>query len=427
MYAGVYRKSNAPGQFSICILIIEMATIRPFRAIHPNPFYADQLVFTKPQAESVAGDTRQSGGVPPLKTLLETGARHRPETPGGQALAYQDINETLKDLLESERLWLDATPCIYVYEVAHTSYKQVGIWAQTDLDEPIKTHERTFDDSVRRIKNYRENTGLEGSPILLTYYPDPVVNVIIAETKQRFPDVCFESISGVHQLWKIEKPGTLEQLISAFAGIDAVYLADGHHRKRSARLLLQEQIKNGQSVFSTISALYMSTAELKVRKYNRVVIPDQPVDKGELFKRLLPHFYVQESFDNKAVQPFEEREIGMCIQGEWYRLRAKPNTFNGCAKNSILDVCILQDYILAPIFHINDPATDLRLKHTGGEKATAEMDAILQAYPNAIGFTLCPMTVTQLCTAADNGIDLPPKSTWIDPKIPYGLLLYKHQ
>ena len=135
-----------------------MATIKPFRAIHPNPFYADQLVFTKPQAESVAGNAEMPEGLPPLKTLLETGARLRPETSEMQSLAYNDINNTLKQLLESERLWLDATPCIYVYEVAHPLYKQVGIWVQTDLEEPIKTHELTFDDSVRRIKNYREHT-----------------------------------------------------------------------------------------------------------------------------------------------------------------------------------------------------------------------------------------------------------------------------
>ena len=93
----------------------------------------------------------------------------------------------------------------------------------------------------------------------------------------------------------------------------------------------------------------------------------------------------------------------------------------------MLDVAILQDYILSPLFHINDPATDRRLKHAGGERAMAEMEDLFKDNPEAIGFTLCPMTVEQLCNAADNAINLPPKSTWIDPKIPYGLLLYKHE
>ncbi|WP_158994085.1 DUF1015 family protein [Mucilaginibacter sp. L196] len=404
-----------------------MATIKPFQAIHPNPFYADQLVFTKPQAESVSGSSTQSEGLPALKILLETGARQRPETLQGQALAYLDINHTLTQLLESERLWLDVIPGIYVYQVAHPFYKQVGIWALTDLDEPIKTHELTFDDSVRRIKNYRENTGLEGSPILLTYSPDRVIDNIIAEIKKGFPDIRYESAAGIHELWKVENPKILEQLISAFAGVEAVYLADGHHRKHSAQLLLQEQSKSKKLLFDTISALYMSTAELKIREYNRVVVPDNPVNISWFFNRLLPHFYIQESLNNKPIQPSEERNMGMYIKGSWYHLKAKPNTYTYCAKRDVLDVSILQEYILSPLFQITDPANDQRLKHTGGEKAMAEMEALFLANPNAIGFTLCPMTVTQLCTAADAGFNLPPKSTWIDPKIPYGLLLYKHQ
>jgi uncharacterized protein (DUF1015 family) len=111
----------------------------------------------------------------------------------------------------------------------------------------------------------------------------------------------------------------------------------------------------------------------------------------------------------------------------WYHLKAKPNTYAYGTSCHILDVSILQDCILSPIFHINDPATDRHLKHAGGEKAMLEMEAIFRKNSNAIGFTLCPMTASQLCAAADAGFNLPPKSTWIDPKIPYGLLLYKHQ
>ena len=396
-----------------------MATISPFRAIHPNPFYADQLVFTKPQAESVAGDSRRQQALPPLKTLLETGARKRPETPQGQALAFREINETLDHLLESERLWLDQTACIYVYEVSHPGYRQSGIWTLTDLDEPIKTHELTFDDSVRRIKNYREQTGLEGSPILLTYAPEPIIDRVIAQIKEDRPEVCFANATGQHRLWKIENRETMEILIRAFAGIKAVYLADGHHRKRSGELLLPR--------FKSISALYMSTAELRISPYNRIVIPGQPVNPEWLFEQLLPHFYLQESFTNKPVQPCQERKFGMYFQGSWYHLIAKPNTYINGACQPVWDVSILQDYIFSRLFQITDPATDQRLKYAGGERALAAMETHLDEYPQAIGFTLCPMTTEQLCKAADMGINLPPKSTWIDPKVPFGLLLHRHQ
>lgn len=166
-----------------------MAHIQPFKAIRPNPFYADQLVFTSPQVESVSGDYTAEGSLAPLKILLEIGARQRPETPEGQASAYQDIKDTLKTLLEKDQLWHEQTPGIYVYEVIYKTYRQTGIWALTSLDDykkgGIRIHELTFADSIRRIKNYRQNTRLEGSPILLAYAPDITINRIIAETRTK--------------------------------------------------------------------------------------------------------------------------------------------------------------------------------------------------------------------------------------------------
>lgn len=403
-----------------------MATIKPFRAIHPNPFYADQLIFVKPQAELVTGHLAEREGAPPLKTLLETGARQRPETPEGQALAYRDINDTFMKLLKNERLWWDANACLYVYEVMHPTYSQVGIWALTDLADPVKTHELTFDDSVRRIKNYREYTGLEGSPILLTYHSNQLIDSLIAINKQGFPDVHYESTDGIHKLWRIDHPERLKQLMAAFAGIETVYLADGHHRKQSAELLLRQQLKNKQTRFGAISALYMSLSELKIREYHRVIIPDRAVSGEQLLSKLQAHFDIQKSFKNKAIEPLEERIIGLYIQGTWYHLKARSDTYTPDCGFPALDVSILQNYILSPLFQVSDPANDLRLKHVGGEGAMNEMESLFRKNACAIGFTLCPMTASQLCNAADAGINLPPKSTWIDPKIPYGLLLYKH-
>jgi uncharacterized protein (DUF1015 family) len=317
-------------------------------------------------------------------------------------------------------------PALYVYEVEHPAYRQTGVWALTELSDVIKTHELTFDDSVRRLKNYRENTGLEGSPVLLTYAPDRVINEIIVQTKLGHPVARYENAGGNHKLWKIENDADLESLIAAFAKIDQIYMADGHHRKRSAEALLWDQVKNGKHLFATISSLYMSMDELKIRQYNRVFIPELPINKEWLFKELLPHFYIRESLANRPVQPDQERWMGLYIEGVWFNLIAKPNTHANGLAAKMLDVSILQDLILEPLFGVDDPGSDRRLVHIGGEKAIAEMQTIFKPNPNAIGFTLCPITTRQLIEAADNGINLPPKATWIDPKIPYGLLLYKH-
>jgi uncharacterized protein (DUF1015 family) len=408
-----------------------MAQIQPFRAIRPNPFYADQLVFTAPQVESVSGDYNKEGALLPLKILLETGARQKPETPEGQLRAYREINDTLQNFIDEEKLWHEQAPGIYVYEVVHKIYRQTGIWALTALGDytsgDIKIHELTFADSVRRLKNYRGNTGLEGSPVLLAYPPDITINRIIAETRTNVQKVTYGNQHGLHRLWKIEDPKVQQQLTGAFARVKTAYLADGHHRLESAARLAEDQRSDGLAVFDHISALYMATDQLRIQEYDRVVIPKSPVNKAELLEQLNKDFDVKGSLENNPIRPKEPYHFGMCINGEWYSLRAKPHTYENKSAAAQIDAVILQERVLTPLFHIIDPKTDPHLKCAGGEKAMEEISVIVDFYPDAIAFTLCPLTVEQLIAVADAGEILPPKSTWIDPKVPYGLLLHRHE
>jgi len=405
-----------------------MAQIQPFRAIRPNPLYADQLVFTAPQVESVAGDYTRANTLAPLKILLETGARKRPETPEGQARAFQDIRDTLKELLENDQLWQEQTPGIYVYEVIYKTYRQTGIWALTSLDDyrkgAIRIHELTFADSIRRLTNYRRSTGLEGSPILLTYPPDMTVNRIIAETRTNNQKTTLGNQHGFHRLWKIEDPEIQQQLIDAFTRISTVYLADGHHRIESSAILVEEQRLKGLPVFDWISSLYMATDQLRIEEYDRIIIPSPSVEKTDFFKQLTQHFEIQPS--KQPIQPRATHCIGLYFSGKWYSLTAKTHTYINKGAAATLDASILQETVLAPVFGIDDPKTDTRLKCAGGEKAMDEIEAILNENPDSIAFTICPLTVEQLIAVADAGEILPPKSTWIVPKIPYALLLHHH-
>ena len=405
-----------------------MANIHPFRAIRPNSVYADQLVFTTMQAESVAGNLNKSQALPPLKTLLETVARQRPETPEGQSGAFEEVNNTLQNLVEKDRLWKESKPGIYVYEIAHKNYRQTGIWALTDLADytsgKIKIHELTLDDSIRRLKNYREHTGLEGNPVLLTYPPNMVINRIIAETRDNAKKASFGNREAFHRLWKIEDEATIKKLTDAFTQIDVAYVADGHHRLKSAAMLAQEQQAGGLPVFNTITSLYMATDQLRMQEYDRVVLPVGPIDKHEVLDKIMENFDAKRIHGNRPLQPKEKNQMGMYLAGKWFSLAPLKIPVDEVLAN--LDVHVLQNQVLSRIFGIADPGTDKRLKCIGGDRAIEEIQALLETNPDAIVFTLCPLSVMQLLKVADAGEILPPKSTWITPKVPYGLLMYKH-
>ncbi|MGZ3999381.1 MAG: DUF1015 family protein [Mucilaginibacter sp.] len=403
-----------------------MASIRPFKAIRPNPRYADRLVQTTPQVQSVAGDPSLAKGLPVLKIALEIGARQRPETPEGQARAYQDIQEELELLVRDGRLVVEEQPAMYVYEVVHKDYRQTGIWALTDMDDysngTIKTHELTFADSVRRVKNYRRRTRLEGSPVLITYRPHVAINRVIVETIRR-NDMTSLSFDGVnHMLWRIDDAETQKELINAFAQVKRTYLADGHHRLESSSKLAAEQRALGEPVFDTISTLYMATDQLRIQQFDRVVIPSSPIENAELLAKVNEQFEVMDS--GCSIQPCRAHQIGMYARGEWFEL--KPRFVPRGSFASALDASILQVQLLSPVFGIDDPANDARLKCIGGLGAVSEIEAIIRQHPEAIAFTLCPLSTDELLNVANAGEVLPPKSTWIDPKIPYGLLLYRH-
>jgi uncharacterized protein (DUF1015 family) len=403
-----------------------MATIKPFRAIKPNPLYATGLIQTSPQVQSVAGNSYDEDSMPVLKIALEIGARHKPETPEGQARAYEDIRQSLNELITKGLLQPEENPGIYVYEVVHKTYRQTGIWAHTDIADytngTIKTHELTFADSVRRIKNYRYNTGLEGSPVLFTYQPNIAVNRIIAETIKSADKISLSNYEATHMLWKIEDEAVLNELVAAFAQIETIYLADGHHRLESATKLAAEQRANGEQVFGSISSLYMATDQLRIAEFDRVVMPSSPMSKTELLAKIGEQFEVTKS--ETSIRPTELHHIGMYAVGEWFEL--KPRFVPRGIFASTLDASILQEQLLAPIFGIDDPVNDKRLKCIGGAGAINEIRDLLTLRPDAMAFTLCPLSVDQLMRVANAGEILPPKSTWIDPKIPYGLLLYQH-
>lgn len=401
-----------------------MATIYPFIPMRPNPVFAGHLVLAKPQAESISGDCLKPGGLQPLKNLLELPARLRPETEKGQIKAYAEINARLESLLKREQLWFDLRPGIYIYEVSHNGYSQNGIWCLTDVDDykngHIKIHELTLADSVRRLHNYRRHTGLEGSPVLLTYQPVPEIADIIVAVKKGAPAAVFGNAEGFHKLWLITDPGLMKRLQLLFKKIPATYLADGHHRMEAA----------GQSYRSpgteTISTLYMAADELRVEAYHRVVMPNEPVSKESLLSELSKNFYLRESTGNHMVLPDAPHCLGMYIMGEWYHLRAKAHTYINRRDAEALDAALLQECVLNELFGIDDPKTDSRLAHAGGPKAMQEIGSIIAEHPDAVVFTLAPLTVADMVEAAEGGYVLPPKSTWVIPKVPYGLLIQKH-
>ncbi len=82
-----------------------------------------------------------------------------------------------------------------------------------------------------------------------------------------------------------------------------------------------------------------------------------------------------------------------------------------------LDVSILQENLLQPILGINDPRTDNRIAFVGGIRGLKELEKKVNNGEYMVAFAMYPTSMEELMTVADQGLIMPPKSTWFEPKL----------
>lgn len=369
-----------------------MASIQPFRAIRPSSAHIDPVY---------------------LQDILEPGLVQDQ----GQ-VTMDDCLDRLRKLLTSGAYNLEKCPAIYLYETTVGTESQTGLWALTDLKDSeegrIITHEHTLPENEEQIRCYREYVGLEGAPILLTYYPQQEISELIELVKTTHIPECFYHLEQYHRIWQVTLDTLISQFQDAFLKLKSVYVADGHHRLAAAAAMH----KNERQFIST---LYIPTAELKISAFHRLVVPEAGTLPDLLTATISKYYYISAIPNNRPYFPDQMNRIGLYVQGFWYQLDLKREEGS---LSVIPDVMVLQEKILEPVFGIADPRTDPRLYSFPALEGSEELLQRIQQDPVAVAFTLFPMTIRQLIEQAESQVALPPKSTWIEPKVPFGLLMY---
>lgn len=382
-----------------------MANIHAFHAIRPG-----EKMFYKHES--------------PMETILEfnagdlqfkLGLEHNWQLPDDNRRDAHD--EYLEDLLGSGEYIQDENAAIYIYETSIFCGSQIGVWALTDLNDfgngKIITHENTLSENEDGIRNYRENVGIEGSPILLSYYCDGSIASLIQFIRTTCQPECFSYKGQINKIWKVDSPLLISSFTEAFRELDKVYLADGHHRLAAAWQLNRRSKQ-------LISSLYVPLNQLKIREFNRVVVDGETISGNGFLELIDRYFYKSAIPYNKPYRPDKIHRFGLCYQGLWYQLDLRADQY----LTDKLDVNILQDYILHSAFDIQDPRADKRLISFGPEEDWKVLLDYLNDEKSAIAFTLYPIEMDVFVAHADKMIILPPKSTWIEPKIPFGLIMY---
>ena len=394
-----------------------MSAIFPFAALRPTPKSA-AAVAAVPYDVVSTDEARALAAGNPLSFLHVS----RPEIdlgagadPHGSA-AYDQAARAFAVLKSEAPLVVEETPSFYVYRLHMGDHEQSGIAACYSIDEYdrdlIKKHEKTRPDKEDDRTRHMIAIGAQTGPVFLTYRASKRVDEVVARIVMAPPLFDMTAADGVrHQIWQV--PSNQNQaIVDAFAAIDALYIADGHHRAASAARTRRSLASKGAGEHDRVLGVAFPDDQVQVLPYNRVVKDLNGLSADALLKTLEQKFSVREGGPQS---PKEKGKMAMYLRGGWYTLDVK-------TPSDALDVDVLETSILQPILGIKDVRTDKRIDFVGGIRGTKELERLVDSGSYAVAFSLYPVSVRDLMRIADAGGIMPPKSTWFEPKLRDGLL-----
>lgn len=346
---------------------------------------------------------------------------------------YRAAAANFQALIDNGTFVCDEQECLYIYELNAGRRSKTGIVAATAvqdyLDGRIRKHELTRFDKEADRANHIRTTMLNAEPVMFAYRHDPGIDGLVNSLKSVQPEYEFVDVDSVqHRFWIVAEPRTVDALVDAFAAVPASYVADGHHRTAAAAIVSQELNRQGRDNGAGPGPDYFLAAhfpddQLEILDYNRLVADLNGLEPAEFLRKLAPMFMVDKTGD-KPVRPKQRGVTGMYLAGRWYRLSARPGTYDSADIMAALGVSILSNLILEPILDIHDQRTDRRIDFLGGVRGTGELEQRVDSGEMAVAFTLYPVSVQELMTIADSGRIMPPKATWFEPKLRSGLVVY---
>jgi uncharacterized protein (DUF1015 family) len=209
--------------------------------------------------------------------------------------------------------------------------------------------------------------------------------------------------------------------VAAFAALDALYIADGHHRAASASRAAQTLRTAGDASADAqqFVAVAFPDAEMQILPYNRVVKDLAGHTPAALLTALREVGPVRRG----SATPERPGEVSVLVGGAWHTLQLPPPD-PGASHADSLDVEVLQQRVLQPLLNVGDPRTDKRIDFVGGIRGTAELETLVSSGKAAIAFSMYPVGIGDLMSIADAGGIMPPKSTWFEPKLRDGLIVH---
>lgn len=400
-----------------------MITIQPFKAWRPEPELLEEIACVPYDVINTEEAFQLAEGKP--KSFLHV-IRPEIDLPVGTDEhadeVYEKGAENLKKFCEDGTLVQEKEASLYIYRLIWKGRSQTGLFTCVSVDDYdnnlILKHELTRPDKEDDRTRHIITQQAYAEPVMLTYKGTDEIDAMVNEIMNSTPLYDFTASDGVqHTIWKTPNPALF---VDAFKHVAALYVADGHHRCKSASRTVEEMKKRnpahtGNEEYNFFPAVVFPMDQMEILPYNRVI---HKVD-ASVFERMKSELKL-----TKTDNPIPDAK-GICCayyDGSWYRFElpvaASPDAVQ------ILDAARLQDHVLEAYFNISNPRTDKNISFVGGIRGTKELERLVDSGKAQLGFSMFPTSIQELMDVSDAGQLMPPKCTWFEPKLRSGLLVH---
>ena len=408
-----------------------MAKIIPFRAVRPTRDKVSLVASRSYQSYTPAErESRLDHNPYSFLHIVNPGYKYQKEITGEER--YKLVRNRYLEFKEEQVFIQDDKACFYAYQIINREgEKFLGIIAAASAEDYekniIKKHEDTISEKEETFKEYLKTVGFNAEPVLLTY-PD---NNIIKETltlisKERAEYEFTTTYRDTHYLWKIEDEATITLLQNEFDNMDCLYIADGHHRSASSYLLSKdlEKENKGNTTHKFFMSYLIPESDLRIHEFNRLLKDLNGLSKEEFLIKL-DEWYRIENRGQEYYKPSKPHHFSMYLEGEFYSLYLRKTQYNFENALEELDAQLLYKTILQPILGIENLRTDTRIEYSDGKKDIVFLKSKVDSGEFKVGFGLYPASTEQMKKIADQNLTMPPKSTFISPKLRSGITIYE--
>lgn len=408
--------------------------IKPFAGVRPPREFAAEVA-SRPYDVLNSAEAKSEATEKSLLHIIKPEIDFDPIADEHSQAVYDKAVENFN--LWQQRGWLvqDSAEMYYIYAQTMDGRTQYGLVAAANVDDymtgKIKKHELTRKDKEedRMIHVRIQNANIE--PVFFAYPDVDEMNKIVENiVATQEPEYDFVAPDGFgHKFWAIRDAATNARITEIFAGIPALYVADGHHRTAAAALVGAEKRAanpnhTGDEEYNYFLAVIFPESQLRIIDYNRVVRDLNGLTPDEFLKKLSENFDVVD-MGSDIYKPNALHNFGMYLNGKWYSLTARPGTYNDSDPIGVLDVTVLSNLVFDKILNLGDLRTSRRIDFVGGIRGLGELQKRVDSGEMAAAFALYPVTMRQIIDIADTGNIMPPKTTWFEPKLRSGLVIHK--